>query len=92
MSVAVQKWCCIALSGLECADKVYSELSSIFLCNERQTYVTLFIWLLAFLWQFYNQHIFVELCMQIMPLEVTPNFFILISSHYCSDLADLRIT
>jgi hypothetical protein len=27
-----------------------------------------------------------------MPLEATPTFFILIFSHYCSDLADLRIT
>jgi len=34
MSVAVHKWCCIVLSDLEYADKVYIESSSIFLCKE----------------------------------------------------------
>ena len=42
MSVAVQKWCCIVLPGVEYADKVYIESSLIFLCKERQTCVTVY--------------------------------------------------
>jgi len=42
MSVAVQIWCCIVLSCLEYAGKAYIESSSIFVCKERQTYVTVY--------------------------------------------------
>lgn len=89
MSVAVQKWCCFVLSDLKCADKVYIEPSSIFLCKERQTYVTVYSsGCLSFFDSFATNIFF----MQIVPLEATPTFFIFISSHYCSDLVDLRIT
>ena len=41
MPITVQKWCCVVLSGLDYAGKLYIESSSsTFLYKERQSYVT----------------------------------------------------